>query len=352
MRARGEVTETGEQTPVGPRRPGRGRIPTGELRNLLGQLGTVAARAPVAGIASAYLLILAAFTVQTPHFLTWTNLSIVIGQTAAVAIAAFAMTMVILSGGIDLSVGAILALAGVVVAVLLADGHSIGVAVLVALAASALAGFVNGFVTVRWRVQPFLVTLGMLSIARGAAEFIADGGTVPILDQGFVRIFAGKIGAVPVPALWALGSLVVCHLTLRHTLFGRRLFAIGGNERAAVQAGVRVGRIKIGVYVLAALFAGLASMVATARLSAGLPGAGVGFELDVIAAVVLGGTGFRGEGGSVIGTLFGALIISTVGNGLTLLGVNPFIQRIVKGVIIIVAIVLDSARTRRRAQAT
>ncbi|MGH2686362.1 MAG: ABC transporter permease [Actinomycetota bacterium] len=313
--------------------------------------GRSAGSSPVAGIALAYVVVAATFSILSPQFLTQTNLSIVVGQTAAVTIASFAMTMVILSGGIDLSVGAVLALASVIVGVLLDNGQPVVLAVVVALAVSAAVGLINGLVTVRWRVQPFLVTLGTLSVARGLAEFIAGGGTVPILHAGFNNAFAGEIGGIPVPAIWTLGFLILGHVTLRHTVFGRRLYSIGGNEEAAVQAGTRVGRVKVLVYVLSGLFAGFASMVATARLSSGLPGSGVGFELDVIAAVVLGGTGFRGEGGSVIGTLFGALIIGTVGNGLTLLGVDPSIQRVVKGGIILAAIVLDAARTRRQSRA-
>ena len=169
-----------------------------------------------------------------------------------------------------------------------------------------------------------------------------------ILNSRFIDLFSGYLGPVPIPALWTLGFLILSMTVLRHTLFGRRLYAIGGNEQAAVQAGTRVGLVKIGVYLLSGLFAGVASMISTARLSAGLPGAGVGFELDVIAAVVLGGTGFRGEGGSVIGTLFGALIIGTVSNGLTLMGVDPLVQKMVKGAIILAAIVFEAVRYTRR----
>ncbi len=301
------------------------------------------------GIALIYVALCAIFAVLSPRFLTTNNFSIIIGQTSAVTVASFAMTMVILSGGIDLSVGAIVALSGVVVAVLLQHHAPLLLAVAVALIASAVVGFVNGVVTVRWQVQPFLVTLGTLSIARGAAELIAKGGTVPILDSHFVDFFAGNIGLFPVPLIWTAGFLIVSMVVLRHTLFGRLLYAIGGSEQAAIQAGTRVSRVKIGVYLVSGLFAGVASMISTARLSAGLPGSGVGFELDVIASVVLGGTGFRGEGGSVVGTLFGALIIGTVSNGLTLMGVDPLVQRIVKGAIILAAIIFESARYRRRA---
>jgi inositol transport system permease protein len=306
-----------------------------------------AIRSPVVGIALAYLALVVAFFIATPRFLTTSNMSVVVGQTSAVTIAAFAMTMVILSGGIDLSVGAVLALVSVIVGSMLRSGYPLVVVILAGLAAGAVTGLVNGFVTVRWQVQPFLVTLGMLSVARGAAQLIAGGTTIAILDDRFTNLFAGDIGGIPVSALWTVLFLAVSLVLVRYTMLGRRLYAIGGNEQAAVQAGIRVGRVKVVVYVLSGLFAAVASLVASARLSAGLPGSGVGFELDVIAAVVLGGTGFRGEGGSVVGTLFGALIIGTVGNGLTQLGVDPFVQQIVKGGIILSAIVLESVRSRR-----
>lgn len=300
------------------------------------------------GIALVYVVLCILFASLSPRFLSVNNFSIIIGQTAAVTISAFAMTMVILSGGIDLSVGAIVALAGVVVAVLMQSHMPSWLAVVAALGAAALVGLINGAVTVRFAVQPFLVTLGTLSIARGSAELLARGGTVPILDSRFIDFFSGYLGPVPIPALWTLVFLALSMIVLRHTLFGRRLYAIGGNEQAAIQAGTRVGLVKIGVYLMSGLFAGVASMISTARLSAGLPGAGVGFELDVIAAVVLGGTGFRGEGGSVVGTLFGALIIGTVSNGLTLMGVDPLVQKVVKGAIILAAIVFEAVRYTRR----
>lgn len=311
------------------------------------QLGATVGRSQIIGIALALFLVSTAFALLSPQFLTERNLSIVLGQTAAVTIASFAMTMVILSGGIDLSVGAIVALSSVVTGLALRGGQGVVVAVVAALAVATAVGVVNGLITVRWHVQPFLVTLGTLSIGRGVAEYLADGRTIPILNREFVGVFVGNVGGVPLPAVWTVAFLVGSHLLLQHTVFGRRLYAIGGNERAAVQAGTRVGAVKVGVYTISGLLAGFASLISTARLSSGLPGAGVGFELDVIAAVVLGGTGFKGEGGSVVGTTLGALTIGVVGNGLTLLGVNPFVQRIVKGGIILAAIVLDSVRNRR-----
>jgi ribose transport system permease protein len=320
--------------------PAAGRFQT---PGLWGRLPGTAAAGPMV----AYCAVALVFSLTTSQFLTTANLTIIAQETAAVSIVAFAMTMVILMGGIDLSVGSILSLGSVIVAVLMSDGVPILVAIPVALAAGGAIGLLNGLVTVRWSVQPFLVTLGTLSIARGLAELIANGETVPILEDPFLNAFAGKVLGVPVAAFWTLGTLVLAHVLLRHTVFGRRIYAIGGNEQAAVQAGVPVRRVKVTVYVLSGLLAALGSMITSARLSSGLPGVGVGFELDVIAAVVLGGTGFRGEGGSVVGTLFGALTIGTVSNGLTLMNVDPFVQKAITGAIIIGAVVLGSTRMRR-----
>jgi ribose transport system permease protein len=303
------------------------------------------------GPAMAFLAVALVFSIASSRFLTTSNLEIIAQQTAAVSIVAFAMTMVILMGGIDLSVGSILSLGSVIVAVLLRDDVPLVLAIAAALAAGAGIGLLNGLVTVRWAVQPFLVTLGTLSIARGLAELTADGQTVPILNDRFLNLFAGDLLGLPAAMFWTAGALLVAHVLLRHTMFGRRIYAIGGNEQAAIQAGVRVKRVKVAVYMLSGFAAGLGAMITSARLSSGLPGGGVGFELDVIAAVVLGGTGFRGEGGSVVGTLFGALTIGIVSNGLTLLNVDPFVQKAITGAIIIGAAVLGSMRTRRLARA-
>src|SRR3954468_8842534 len=312
-------------------------------------LATLRDRLPAtAGAPAAFLLVAVIFSIGADQFLTADNLTLILDQTAPVTIAACAMTMVILMGGIDLSVGSILSLSGVLAAVGMRDGRGLVLAVLVALLAGAAIGALNGLITVRWAVQPFLVTLGTLSIARGLAELIAGGETVPILSDPFDNLFASKVGGVPVSALWALAVLAISQVLLRHTVFGRRVYMIGGNEQSAVQAGVRVKRVKVAVYVLSGVAAALAGLLVAARLSSGLPGSGVGFELQVIAAVVLGGTGFRGEGGSIIGTLFGGLTIDAVANGLTLMEVDPFVQKAITGAIIIAAVVLGSMREKGR----
>jgi ribose/xylose/arabinose/galactoside ABC-type transport system permease subunit len=310
-----------------------------------------AVRARVGGTAGppiAFFIVAVFFTFGADQFLTTDNVTLILDQTAPVTIAACAMTMVILMGGIDLSVGSILSLSSVLAAVFLRDGRGVVPAIVVAILAGGAVGVLNGVVTVRWVVQPFLVTLGTLSIARGLAELVANGATVPILSDGFVNLFASKVAGIPVSALWMLAALVLSHLLLRHTVFGRQIYMIGGNEQSAIQAGVRVRRIKVVVYAFSGLLAGLAGLLVASRLSSGLPGSGVGFELDVIAAVVLGGTGFRGEGGSIVGTLFGALTIGAISNGLTLMEVDPFVQKAITGAIIIGAVVLGSARERSR----
>jgi ribose transport system permease protein len=319
------TTRTRPPAPSPDSAPARGRG-AGVVAAIRSRLPTSAA-----GTSIAFALVVVFFTIGTADFLTADNVALVLDQTAPVMVVACAMTMVILMGGIDLSVGSILSLASVIVAVLLREGMALPIAAIAAVLAGAAVGLLNGLVTVRWAVQPFLVTLGSLSIARGLAELTADGTTVPILSDSFTNLFASKIGGVPVSVIWMAAVVVIGQVVLRHTVFGRQVFAIGGNEQSAVQAGVRVNRVKVIVYVMS-----------------GLPGAGVGFELDVIAAVVLGGTGFRGEGGSIVGTLFGALTIGAMSNGLTLMGVDPFVQKAVTGAIIIGAVVLGSIRDRSR----
>src|SRR4051794_24927117 len=278
----------------------RGAGATGAPSGRAGVLATLRDGLPAtAGAPAAFLLVAVIFSIGADQFLTADNLTLILDQTAPVTIAACAMTMVILMGGIDLSVGSILSLSGVLAAVGMRDGRGLVLAVLVALVAGAAIGALNGLITVRWAVQPFLVTLGTLSIARGLAELIAGGETVPILSDPFDNLFASKIGGIPVSALWALAVLAISHVLLRHTVFGRRIYMIGGNEQSAVQAGVRVKRVKVAVYLLSGVAAALAGLLVAARLSSGLPGSGVGFELQVIAAVVLRGARVPRGGGPV-----------------------------------------------------
>jgi putative xylitol transport system permease protein len=203
----------------------------------------------------------------------------------------------------------------------------------------------SGFVAVRWGIQTFLVTLGALSIARGLSLVLSDGRTIYIEAEGFLALTAqGSVGPIPMLFVWTLVFFALTWVLLNLTTFGRKLRATGGNAEAARQVGIRTGWVTVRVFMVSGGLAAFAGLMMAGRLSSGLPSVGVGMELDAIAAAVLGGTGFKGEGGSLVGTLFGALVMGTVINGLTILGVNPYVQEIAKGFIIILAVVVVSLR--------
>jgi len=301
------------------------------------------------GMVIVFLLLAILFSLLSPRFFSLSNFVNIANQTATVSVVAFGMTIVMLSGGIDLSVGSIVSLSAVVCALLLARGVSVGIAMISAVAVGIAIGFVNGFITVRWEIQPFLVTLGMLSIARGLSLILAGGKTVYIDSQPFLQMTGrGTIGPIPVLFVWTLIFFLLTTTFVRFMAFGRRVRAVGGNITAAKQAGLNTNWIRIQVFMLSGGLAAFSGLMLAGRLSSGLPTVGVGMELDAIAASVLGGTGFKGEGGSLVGTLFGALVMGTVINGLTILGVNPYIQEVTKGAIIVVAVILSNIRDTRK----
>jgi ribose transport system permease protein len=281
-------------------------------------------------------------TALTPHFLTVSNLLNVMEQTSINAVIAVGMTFVILSGGIDLSVGSLVALAGVVMASALQAGAPIPVAVLAGLATGALGGLVNGSLVTLGRLPPFIATLGMMSVARGAALLFTDGRPVSGFSPEFRTLATGRLLVVPVPVLVTLGAYVVAHLVLTRTRFGRYVYAIGGNEEAARLSGVPVRFHKTMVYGLSGLVSALAAAILTARLNSAQPIAGMMYELDAIAATVIGGTSLLGGQGRVSGTLIGALIMGVLRNGLNLLGISSFLQQVVIGLVIVGAVLLDS----------
>lgn len=300
---------------------------------------------PQISIIAAFVVMLIVFSTLSPVFFTYSNFINIANQTAIISVLAFGMTFVMLSGGIDLSVGSVLSLAGVACALLLANGVAVPLAMLSALLIGVSFGALSGFIAVRWRVQSFLVTLGALSVARGLALVLTDGRTVYIESDALLAITAqGFVGPVPVLFGWTMLVFGAAWVLLNLTAFGRRVRATGGNIAAARQAGVNTDWTIIRVFMLSGALAALGGLMMAGRLSSGLPTVGVGMELDAIAAAVLGGTGFKGEGGSLVGTLFGALVMGTIINGLTILGVNPYVQEISKGVIIVLAVVIISTR--------
>jgi ribose transport system permease protein len=283
----------------------------------------------------------------TPHFLTVSNLLNVAEQSTIIAIIAVGMTFVIITAGIDLSVGSVLAFAGVVMASALHRGLPLPVALMVGLGTGLLCGLVNGLLITIGRLPPFIATLGMMSVARGSALMFTEGRPISGFSEGFRSLATGEVLRVPAPVVIMVVVYAVAYFVLRRTKLGRYTYAIGGNEEAALLSGINVKLYKTMVYGLAGMLSGLAAILLTARLNSAQPIAGMNYELDAIAATVIGGTSLLGGEGTVVGTLIGALIMAVLRNGLNLLGVSSFIQQVVIGSVIIVAVLIDMGLKRR-----
>ena len=309
-------------------RGGAGKRRGIDVRDLLARYGTLLA----------LLLLVTAAAILSPRFLSTVNLMNVLRQTAIVGVLGIGMTFVILTAGIDLSVGATLALSAVLLGGTLERTGNIWLAGAVAIAAGAAVGLVNGLGVTWGRVQPFVMTLGMLGIARSLAFLYTRGEPIPILDIGFLRLGIGYLWGVPIPSIVFLLLLGAAALVLRYTPYGRSVYALGSNEEAARLSGIDVRRAKTLVYVLSGVTAGVGALLYGAQFAAAPATAGEGYELDAIAAVVVGGTSLFGGVGGVIGTLLGALIIGVLSNILNLVGVSPFAQPLAKGALIIVAV--------------
>jgi ribose transport system permease protein len=296
-------------------------------------------------------------SIASDKFLTTENGLNVLRQISINLCLSIGMTLVIVSGGIDLSVGSVLALAGAIAAGLFKHGLPIppfGVslqftlfgAVVAAAVVGLLFGLFNGFVITRFRLPPFVATLGTLSIARGLTQLWTKGYPITGLGPGFNFIGTGHILGIPMP-VWISGTLVLLFtIAARQTVLGRYLYAVGGNEQAARLSGVNIRRVKLAVYSIGGLTAGIAGLVLSARLDSATPSAGFGNELDSIAAVVIGGTSLSGGRGSIVGTVLGCLIIGVLNNGLVLLEVSPFWQQVIKGLVILGAVALDKVSSR------
>jgi len=284
--------------------------------------------------------------IATPAFLTVPNLLNVGVQAAVVAVLAFGMTFVIITAGIDLSVGSVAALSSICAGWLVASAGLPGpTALLAAPLVGLLTGLVSGAAVAYGRLPAFIATLAMLSIARGLALVVSGGRPIDMPDS--VAALGGDLGPVPVPILVLLVAWAVTAFVLNRTVFGRSLYAIGGNEEAARLAGLPVKRTLAAVYALSGLFAGIAGMVLAGRLASAQPQAASGYELDAIAAVVIGGASLAGGSGKATGTLIGALILAVIRNGLNLLNVTAFWQQVVIGLVIAAAVGIDVLRSRR-----
>lgn len=286
--------------------------------------------------------------ILSPYFFTVSNLFEITLQTAVIAIIAAGETFVIISGGIDLSVGSVFACSAVVGGLLLQSTNNLFLALLVTVLFGGLIGFVNGTMITKLRVPPFIATLGMMGIARGFALIFSNGIPIYELGERYRWIGQGKIGnVVPVPTIIVLVVFVLGYMILNYTRFGRFVYAMGSNPEAARLSGINLPLMQLGVFTGAGLLAGLASIIESARLGTVQPAGGNGYELIAIGAVVIGGTSLLGGEGRIFATLVGAVIMTTIRNGLNILGVNAFWQLVVNGLVIIVAVAIDQFRRQK-----
>lgn len=297
------------------------------------------------GLLAIYLLLFAALSVKSPVFLTSGNLTNILLNVAVTGIIAVAMTLVIVSGGIDLSVGSVVALVGVTVAQL---SHSmpIGGAVAIALVIGLLVGLFNGAAVTRIGINPLIATLGTLSIGRGLALIYSGGLTQSIDNEAFAFLGQGRLLGAPFQVVVMVALFLIAAWLMKATVYGRSVYAIGGNANASRLAGLPVSNLQMSVYLLSALAATVGGILQASQLGAGAPAAAQGIELSVIAAVILGGTSLSGGKGTIFGTLLGVLILGTLNNGLTLLNVSSYYQEVARGVVLLLAVGLDQLRLR------
>ena len=290
-------------------------------------------------------LLIAVVSLLNPAFLSPKNIMNILRQTSVNAVIAAGMTFVILIGGIDLSVGSILGISGAVCASILVSGHGVAIAVLAALIVGAVVGFLNGFVIAKGKLQPFIATLATMTVLKGLTLVFTNGNPITLgsndLAMAFGNIGGGTIFGIPTPAIIMILVFMVCYYILHNTKMGRYTYALGSNEEATKLSGLNTDKIKIWVYTISGILSAVAGIIITSRLYSAQPTAGSGYELDAIAAVVLGGTSLNGGKGKITGTIIGALIIGVLSNALNILDVSSYYQTMVKGAVILLAVLLD-----------
>lgn len=301
-----------------------------------------------AGLAAVLLLLVLFLAWRSPYFLTQSNLTVVSRQLALSLLIAIGMTFVILAGQIDLSVGSVVALVSVLTGMFMVNmGLPVPVSILLALLVGSAVGAVNGTIFANTKIPSFVVTLGMLAVARGLALGITEGSTISGLPDGFLTLGQGSWLGVPIPVWIAAVVALVAHVVLQRTIFGRHVYFLGSNEDAAVLSGIRVRRVKIAIFTIASTLAALEAVIETARLSVGQPSAGSGYELAAIGAVVIGGANLFGGEGSILGTILGSTLLALIQNGLILLGISAYWQQVFSGAIIVLAVGLNMWRRQR-----
>lgn len=300
------------------------------------------------GIFLSLIVLCVFFSLANERFLSLANFMNILQQVAVIAVLAFGMTWVILLGDIDLSVGSMLAVAGMVGAQIIGLGWGFVPAVAITLLAGALMGLINGVLTARLLLPAFIVTVATMSIYRGLVSLPTNGAPAMLTDPTWTSIGTGSVMGVPIIIWIVLVLFVANHLLLAHTTFGRRAYLTGGNREAAIYSGIKVKRLKTTIFMISGLMAAVAGIMMSSRLFSAQTNAGMSYELDAIAAAVLGGTSLAGGVGTMVGTLIGALIIGALNNGMNMLSVPYFYQLIVKGLVILVAVWLDVRAKRQK----
>lgn len=293
------------------------------------------------GLLFILIIIIAAFSVMSPYFFNMNNVWNVLRQVSTTAIAAVGMSLIILMGDIDLSVGSVYAFLGIVVGYALLSTGSTVLAIIIALGIGAVIGLISGTITSKGKIPAFVTTLAIMSILRGAAYIMTKGNPVSVTNNNFKFIGTGYVGSIPVPVILMILMYLIGIFITTKTRFGRYVYALGGNEQATKWSGINTDKIKIMVYTFAGVLYGLSALILCARLGSGQPNAGQGAEMDVITAVILGGTSLSGGKGTIVGTFIGVMIIGVLNNGLTLLDVSSYWQQVIKGIIIIAAVLFD-----------
>lgn len=287
------------------------------------------------------LLLCFIISIITPRFLNVNNLLNVLTQVSVNAVIAIGMTFVILTGGIDLSVGSILAITGAIAASIIVKSNSLFLAIVVTILLGALIGAFNGAIVAKGKIQPFIVTLATMTIFRGATYVFTNGTPISGLSKNFTFIGNARVLGIPFPVIITLIVFTLAWYLISETRYGRYVYALGGNEDSTRLSGINTDKVKMLVYIVSGIASAISGVIVTSRIGSASPNAGSGYELDAIAAVVLGGTSLSGGEGSITGTIVGAMIIGVLNNGLNLMNVSPFYQSIVKGLVILLAVLID-----------
>lgn len=310
--------------------------------------GTIAGLSGEMTIFAVFVAIVLFLAISTPQFLTTANILAILVATSLIAVVACGQTFVIITGGIDLSCGSVVALAGVVAGLALQAGASTSVGILVGILTGLACGLFNGCAVTLLNMNPFIVTLSVLAMARGLAFIVTGGNTIFGFPDAFDRLGGGLIAHFPIAGIISLMAFFLCYLVLSRTVLGSEIYAVGGNREAARLAGIPVSRTLLIVYLVSGAFAGLGGVILTGRLDSAQPIAATGLELNAIAGVVIGGASLFGGRGSMLGTMLGVLLIGVINNGLTLNNVQPFWVQFIQGAVIFAAVLFDSINQKRR----